>query len=120
MTGRVVHGRGEGGVIAVPTANIVPSAIAAVPANGVYAGEVYIGTEPAPAAISVGPPPSFETSGRHMLEAHVIGFEGDLYHTELTLGFTHHLRDLEHFGDPEALRARIEGDIRRVKELAAS
>jgi riboflavin kinase/FMN adenylyltransferase len=53
-----------------------------------------------------------------MLEAHLIDFDGDLYHTELTLGFTHHLRDLERFEDPEALRARIEGDIERVREIA--
>ena len=116
MPGRVVHGRGEGSAIAVPTANIVPSSIAAVPADGVYAGEAYLGTEPVPAAISVGPPPSFEAPGKHTVEAHLIGFEGDLYHTEVTLGFTDRLRDLQRFDDAESLKAQIEADIERVRE----
>ncbi len=93
VAGRVTKGRGAGTEFVVPTANIVPVRHSAVPADGVYAGRARVGESLVPAAISVGAPPSFPGT-RHIIEAHLLDFDGDLYHAELTVTFTQRLRDL--------------------------
>jgi len=118
LHGRVGRGRGEGAtLLGVPTANIRPVAHAAVPGDGVYAGWLTANGERRPAAISVGTPPSFPAA-RDYLEAHVLGFEGDLYNTDVMLEFARRLRAQEAFTSMDALSARIKADIEHVALMA--
>lgn len=117
VNGRVGHGRGEGAtVIGVPTANVHPVAHAAVPGDGVYAGRMIVDGAPHPAAISVGVPPTFPHA-RDYLEAHLIGWEGDLYGRDVVLEFVSRLRDQAGYSSAAELRAQIERDIARVAPL---
>ena len=116
VTGRVTKGRGAGAELVVPTANIVPVRHSAVPADGVYAGRAFVGKNPASAAISVGAPPTFP-GARHIIEAHLLDFDGDLYHTELTVTFAERLRDLAVFDDPRELKSQVLGDIGQVRGI---
>ncbi|MBN2822795.1 MAG: hypothetical protein JXR33_06350, partial [Coriobacteriia bacterium] len=70
VCGRVVHGRGEGTSLHVPTANLAVHHQAAIPAYGVYAGFAVIEGLRVPAAISVGVPPTFPAA-HDILEAHL-------------------------------------------------
>jgi riboflavin kinase/FMN adenylyltransferase len=115
LAGRVTHGRGEGADLVVPTANVVPVRFAAIPADGVYAGHVEVANSTVASAISVGAAPSFPDS-RHLVEAHLIGFGGDLYHAELTVSFARRIRDLERFDDPDKLRSRVLRDVEITRE----
>lgn len=118
VTGTVGHGRGEGAHIGFATANVHPEPHAALPADGVYAGRAVLGDGTAwPAAISVGTPPSFP-SATDFLEAHLIGFEGDLYEDSLTLEFVERLREQCAFDDMSLLSAQIAHDIARTVELS--
>ncbi|MCG2807843.1 MAG: riboflavin biosynthesis protein RibF, partial [Coriobacteriia bacterium] len=118
LHGRVGHGRGEGAsVLGVPTANIRPEQHAAVPADGVYAGWASVAGRRYPAAISVGVPPSFPEAHDY-LEAHLLGFEGDLYNTDIMLEFARRLRAQEAFDSTDALAARIRADIEHVALMA--
>jgi riboflavin kinase/FMN adenylyltransferase len=117
VSGRVVHGRGEGQpLLHVPTANLTPHKYAAIPGDGVYAGRAFIGDRVCAAGISVGVPPTFPES-RDYLEAHVLGFDGDLYGAEITLEFGVRLRDQEHFDTLDELSDRIREDLERVRGL---
>jgi len=114
LHGRVGRGRGEGAaLLGVPTANVRPVAHAAVPGDGVYAGWLTANGVRRPAAISVGTPPSFPAA-RDYLEAHVLGFEGDLYNTDVMLEFARRLRAQEAFESMDELSARIKADIAQV------
>lgn len=116
--GRVGRGRGEGArLLGIPTANVRPTAHAAVPGDGVYAGWLTAHGERMPAAISVGVPPTFPNA-KDYLEAHVLGFEGDLYNTDVTLEFARRLRAQEAFGSAEELARRIALDIEEVALMA--
>ena len=111
VSGTVVHGRGEGErVIGVPTANITPWTHAALPAEGVYAGRASFRGQEFLAAISVGTPPSFPSS-LDVLEAHLIGFSGDLYGAEVVLEFDERIRDQAIFDAPLKLAEAIQHDI---------
>ncbi len=118
LHGRVGRGRGEGArLLGVPTANVRPVRHAAVPGDGVYAGWLTAGGVRRPAAISVGTAPSFPAA-RDYLEAHVLGFDGDLYNTDVMLEFSRRLRAQEAFSSMDELSSRIHADIEQVALMA--
>lgn len=120
LTGDVVHGRGEGAKLGVPTANVTPVRYAAVPADGVYAGRAILPNHSVwPAAISVGTPPTFPEA-RDYVEVHVLGFNGDLYDQRLTVEFVSHIRDQRAFGSLAELTAAIHADIEQARGILGS
>jgi riboflavin kinase / FMN adenylyltransferase len=114
IRGVVVRGRGEGAELDVPTANLVTAPFAALPAHGVYAGRVELDGTTYPAAISVGPPPSFPEATAE-LEAHLIGFRGDLYGRTMSVEFLEHLRPQRRFDSAAELAAAIRDDVETVR-----
>ena len=119
LTGPVHRGRGEGAaVLGMPTANVELDEHAALPASGVYAG--FVNAEDGerwPAAIAVGKPPMFPDA-RDILEAHLIGFEGDLYGHTITVEFLERLRDQQRFASVEELVAAMKADAAKATEIA--
>ena len=116
ITGSVAHGFQEGRRIGFPTANIVPeSAEKLVPGNGVYATRVSVeGGEWMPAMLNIGTNPTFQRQ-QTTIEAHIIGFEGDIYGKKLCVGFSRKLRDEQRFESVEALQKQLETDKKEVE-----
>jgi riboflavin kinase/FMN adenylyltransferase len=98
-----------------PTANLDAGEQLA-PAEGVYAGLAEVADDLVPAAISVGPRPTFDDPTT-AVEAFLLDSPGQLYGSTLSLQFVSYLRGLERFDSPEALRAQMDKDVQRVKEL---
>jgi len=116
--GTVVAGDRRGRTIDVPTANLDHGDLL-LPANGVYAG-VAVRPDGAryPAAINVGPRPTFDRS-EPTCEAHLIGYDGpvDDYGWPLRLELHAWLRDVVRFDGPAALRAQLGRDIARAVRM---
>ncbi|HVB91992.1 MAG TPA: bifunctional riboflavin kinase/FAD synthetase [Acidimicrobiales bacterium] len=115
VRGPVVHGDGRGGPeLGFPTANLAISEEIALPADGIYAG--YF-TRPDgtvhQAAISVGRRPTFYEPGAAsvLVEAYLLGFEGDLYGEPGRVSFVCRLRDERQFGSVDALIAQMHADV---------
>lgn len=115
ITGSVAHGFQEGRRIDFPTANIVPeSAEKLVPGNGVYATRVSVeGGEWMPAMLNIGTNPTFQRQ-QTTIEAHIIGFEGDIYGRKVRVEFGRKLRDEQRFKSVEALQKQLEADKKEV------
>lgn len=115
ITGSVAHGFQEGRRIGFPTANIVPeSAEKLVPENGVYATRVSVeGGEWMPAMLNIGTNPTFQRQ-QTTIEAHIIGFEGDIYGRKVRVEFGRKLRDEQRFESVEALQKQLEADKKEV------
>ena len=115
ITGCVAHGFQEGRRIGFPTANIVPeSAEKLVPGNGVYATRVSVeGGEWMPAMLNIGTNPTFQRQ-QTTIEAHIIGFEGDIYGRKVRVEFGRKLRDEQRFESVEALQKQLETDKKEV------
>lgn len=118
LAGTVRVGRGEGRKLGFPTANVVPVPFAALPGDGVYGGRAILadGTL-VPAAISIGVPPTYPEA-RDYVEAHLIGYTGDLYDEPITLEFFERVRDLVRFEDLDALVDAISADVERATAIA--
>ncbi len=120
VRGTVVAGRGEGGKLGIPTANIHVPTYAAVPSAGVYAGAVHEGAQKYPAGISVGPPPTYPDTvppgedPTHLVESHLLGFAGDLVGTEIIVEFAERLRDQRAYATPEELTEAVQADLDKI------
>ncbi|MCE9605923.1 MAG: bifunctional riboflavin kinase/FAD synthetase [Planctomycetia bacterium] len=118
IRGLVRHGAARGAKLGFPTAN-VDGVDTLVPGPGVYAGRAIVGTEAWPAAINIGPNPTFGEQAVK-IEVHLIGFHGNLYGTLLEVDFLAPLREVKKFDGVEVLKAQLQRDIARTKELVAA
>jgi riboflavin kinase/FMN adenylyltransferase len=116
IEGTVVEGARRGRTIGVPTANLA-CADQLIPGDGVYASRCMIGQDVYAAALSIGTLPTFNGKSRQV-EAHLIGFDGDLYGRNIALDLIAWLRDQRKFSGIDALRERIQRDLRIVQDVA--
>ncbi len=113
IRGPVIHGAGRGRGMGYPTANVLPRE-ECLPAPGVYAAWVLLGSAHEPAAVNIGPNPTFggtETS----IEAHLLDFEGNLYEQEVEVRFVARIRGEIAFRSAEDLVCQIEKDVEAVR-----
>jgi riboflavin kinase/FMN adenylyltransferase len=116
IRGMVTHGAGRGAKIGFPTANL-GAVDTLLPAQGVYAGRGWVGTKSWPAAINLGPSPTFgDMSVR--VEAHLVGQNEPLYGQPLEVDFLARLRDIRPFESPQALAAQLNRDVKEVVRIA--
>jgi riboflavin kinase/FMN adenylyltransferase len=121
LDGPVVEGDRRGRELDMPTANIDPPADVVVPANGIYAGFARAtGLPDTAAAISIGVRPTFESAGPRLVEAHLIGFDGDLYGKVLQLELLERLRDETRFESADELVDQMRKDVQQAQAVAAT
>ena len=118
IDGVVVEGKRRGHEIGFPTANLLTEN-ELIPPNGVYATTVTLDGIVHPSISNIGVRPTFGDSTATTIEAHVLGYSGDLYGRQVRLGFVQRLRDERKFEDVDALRAQIDADRRRAERLFA-
>jgi len=129
VLGAVQRGKGKGRArLGVPTANLVLPPEKLAPAPGVYACRGRAGGKYYSAAVCV------MSAAQHVhtsleqgegdlspampagvvVEAHLVGYDGDIYGQYIRLDFIELLREWREFGTPESLHAQIEEDIARA------
>jgi len=114
--GEVVTGDRRGRTLGMPTANLVPDDALVCPGHGVYAAWAH----GHPAAVNVGVRPMFETGRGLLVEAHLIGFEGDLYGETLRIAFVERMRGEQRFESVDALVEQMQADVRQAQEICAA
>ncbi len=113
LIGRVVCGDGRGRRIGIPTANIAV-ADQLVPGEGVYSGRAVVDRGAYACAISIGRTPTFGGSVQQV-EAHLLGFDGDLYGQQIRVEFVQWLREQAKFATSQALVDQVRRDIETVR-----
>lgn len=119
ITGRVGHGMHQGTGIGFPTANLVPAdKDQLVPADGVYACRAMTSDRHLwPAMVNIGIRPTTDDGRGRTIEAHLIGFEGNLYDHTLELRFAQRIRDERRFDSLEALGETLSADRRQTLSI---
>ena len=116
LRGKVITGHQRGRTIGVPTANL-DCGTQLVPDDGVYAGQCIVDKIIYPCAISIGTLPTFADSNRQV-EAHLIGYDGDLYGCMLDVQIVHWLREQWKFDGVDELKRQMERDISQCIDRA--
>ena len=116
LRGEVVVGDRRGTSIGFPTANVLPGPAVVVPARGVYAGCVRVGSDVYAAAINVGVAPTFGR-GESSVEAHLLDFEGDLYGRVVDAGFVRRIRPEWKFSGVGELKEQIAQDVEDARRI---
>lgn len=114
VTGTIVEGDRRGRQIGVPTANVVPPAEQALPADGVYTTMVTWNGHRHAAVTNVGIRPTVDGT-RRLVESHLLDWSGTLYHETLTTHFLHRLRPEKKFDSLDDLILQIRRDVETAK-----
>jgi riboflavin kinase/FMN adenylyltransferase len=118
IRGMITHGAGRGAKIGFPTANL-DAIDTLLPAQGVYAGRAWAGRHSWPAAVHLGPSPTFGDAIVRV-EVHLIGQNEPLYGQPLEVDFLSRLRDIRPFATPEALVKQLHEDVAQVQRICDS
>jgi riboflavin kinase/FMN adenylyltransferase len=116
VEGQVVAGAGRGRGLGFPTANLRTPQGILLPAGGIYAGRAEVHGRWWTAAVSIGTNPTFGDEPLH-LEAHLLGFEGDLTGAVLAVELWARLRDELRFDSVDDLTRQMRDDVERTRAV---
>jgi riboflavin kinase/FMN adenylyltransferase len=117
IRGVAVAGSRRGSGLGFPTANLA-EIDTLLPAEGIYAGRGWLETTPYPAAISVGPNPTFD-EGALKVEVYLLDYDGGpLYGRTLDVDFLSRLRDIRQFESAEQLVVQMAEDVAQSRRIA--
>ena len=117
MEGLVIHGRRKGTGMGFPTANIRYADEYLLPKIGVYACYACIGRNTYRAMVNIGHNPTLNYSEKVSLEAHIIGWSGDLYGKNIVLKFITYVRGEKQFKNRDNLIMQLEQDLRDINRI---
>ncbi len=119
LSGVVTKGQQRGRKMGFPTANIiVKHPLKMIPARGVYAVRVLLGTKSYAGMLNIGLRPTVSHgSSEESIEVHLLGFEGELYTKTLTLEFVQRLRNEIHFPGLADLQEQLVQDRNVVEKI---
>ena len=117
LRGLVEDGEKLGRLLGFPTANLkIEDDFKLIPADGVYACMAETSAGTFPCMVNIGYRPTFGGRQRK-IEAHLLGFSGDLYGQELNLKFHQKIRDEKKFSGKEELIFQLESDRLTAREI---
>jgi riboflavin kinase / FMN adenylyltransferase len=133
ISGKVVHGEHYGRKLGFPTVNLDRRSFSRRKMKirlGVWAGSAVVqaiglpskaGRWPAlqrqkklTAAIVIGP---IDNRGLPKIEAHLIGFKGNLYGKKIVLSLEKYIRPFRKFSSADVLKRQIKKDIEEIKKF---
>jgi len=116
VRGQVATGAGRGASLGFPTANL-HGTDTVVPGDGVYACRVEHAGKSWPVAAHIGANTTFGEVQR-TIEAHLIGFAGDLVGQLLEIDFLSRLRGTQKFDSPAELVEQMRRDVEQAFEIS--
>lgn len=110
MSGEVIDGDKIGRKLGFPTANLKLNDLYVLPLQGVYYGLSEVDGIQHPSIINVGYNPTLNQQDSIRIEAHLLDFEGDLYHKTMRVSFIERLREEKRFSSKDELIEQLRKD----------
>lgn len=112
VSGVVFKDRSFGTKIGFPTINVKIDEQKHHLKNGVYQGRIKL-DKWYKAVINYGARPTFNLCEK-LLEAHIIGYNGDLYDKTVTVYFEKFIREIKTFNNADELKLQLKKDVEKV------
>jgi riboflavin kinase / FMN adenylyltransferase len=110
FSGTVIQGNKLGRTIGYPTANLqIQDEYKLVPANGVYAVDVQLGSRNLKGMMNIGIRPTVNGTKR-VIEVNIFDFDEDIYNNTLTITIKNRLREETKFSSLEMLKVQLSND----------
>ncbi len=116
----VTDGKKLGRTWGFPTINQVFPANATLPKFGVYLTRATIDGKSYFGVTNIGVKPTVSDTPLPSAETYLLEFEGDLYGERINLEFLEFIREEKKFPSTELLKAQIEEDLQKAKEIIKS
>ena len=117
LSGRVVHGQGNGRTVGMPTANLEAAPGEPLPPFGVYAVWAWVDGEKYRGVTNVGLRPTVTAGKTPTVETFLLDYAGDLYGREMTVHFRAFLRPTRKMASLREVEAQVEKDIQAARQL---
>lgn len=115
IVGQVIHGKGIGKTMGVPTANLLVNTKYIIPKNGIYRTQTRIDDKIYLSATNIGLNPTFNEN-ELKIENHIIGLDKDIYNKEIEVLFFEYIRPEIKFDSIDILVKQMNKDINYIKE----
>ena len=120
LTGTIIHGKGLGRTVGMPTANLCPQRGMEIPPKGVYASIVHLRSGEYIGVTNIGERPTVDNDKRWTIETNINGFSSDIYGETMTLSIMYFLRSIRKMDSLEEVRDQVRKDMERAIELLRS
>lgn len=110
LFGKVIHGRGIGKRIGMPTANIEVSDESLLPPAGVYITEIMLDERVYYGITNIGTRPTVDNDEEISVETHILDFSGEIYGKSMTIRLFSKLRPQQKFENFSLLLEQIRMD----------
>ena len=115
LSSKVIEGKRIGRTINFPTINLVADSMIIMLRKGVYFGRTLVDNKSYYSIINVGFNPTIDDTNELSIEAHLIGFDANIYGKDVTVEFDYFSRDEKRFDNIESLKKMISQDLLNCK-----
>lgn len=116
MAGTVVHGRGIGRMVGLPTAKVKVRMATKRPSDGVYLTEVTVRGRDYYGVTHIGPRPTVDSDRNISVETHILNFQTVIYGEEIELRLYRRLRGIRRFDSLPLLLEQVRDDCREARK----
>ena len=120
LRGRVIHGKGLGRTVGMPTANLDVSKSSEIPPEGVYASIAHVRSGSYYAVTNIGTRPSVDSSPRLTIETNIMDFDEDIYGEDMVVEIMAYLRPIRKMDGIEEVKMQVDEDKLRSKRILSS
>lgn len=110
LTGIVIHGRGIGKHVGIPTANMEIAKNTFLPKTGVYVADILLSDKRYYGVTHIGARPTLDNDDSVSIETHIFDFDKDIYGSTITVNLYKKLREVRKFNELSLLLAQIAND----------
>lgn len=117
LEGEVLHGKGLGKTVGMPTANVDYGKEVPPLKFGVYATIITVRGVKYVAITNVGRRPSVDNDDLITVEAHILDFDFDIYNEIVKLEFFDYIRDVKKFNSLAEVKKQVDEDGIKARAL---
>lgn len=119
ISGTVVHGKGRGHTVGMPTANLNADDLSPCTEAGVYAARVSLRGRTYMGVTNVGTRPSVDSCDYITIETFILDFSDIIYGEHMKIELCQYLRPIHKFNSLDEVKRQVEKDSLSTREYFA-